>query len=153
VRIGGAGGTEGSGPVSGSVDAPGRVEVALLEVPALPAYVGVARAVVRAVAAMESRLDEDRLDDIRLAVSEVCTDAVARLDEAPEAAWVTLRCVRHPGRFEVCVETPPPGSAAGPPAPFERRWSAELVRALVDEVDDGEAGGFHVVRLAVRLGG
>src|SRR5450432_336466 len=54
-----------------------RLEVVTLVIPCLPDYVSVARLMIAGVA---SRLpfSADVVEDIRMAVSEVCTDAVDR---------------------------------------------------------------------------
>ena len=46
------------------------------EVPAVPAYVGLTRTIVTNLAASLPGIDDDRLDDLRIAVSEACTSAI-----------------------------------------------------------------------------
>ena len=59
-----------------------------LDIPAQPAFVGVARAVVATVATTVEGIDDDRLEDLRLAVSEACTNAVEGQDESDEERGV-----------------------------------------------------------------
>ena len=66
-------------------------ELVRLDIPALPAFVGVARSVVTTVATSVEGIDDDRLDDLRLAVSEACTNAVDGREAGDHR--VVLRCV------------------------------------------------------------
>lgn len=133
-------------------------ELVRLEIPALPAFVGVARVVVATVSTTVDGIDDDRLEDLRLAVSEACTNAVeAHLADGVDQR-VVLRCVLDGDALEVHVE------GSGPPRPVrtpaedehldegaEQGWSLQLIRALVDEVDySTTAGAGAAVRLSVR---
>ncbi|MEO6628852.1 MAG: ATP-binding protein, partial [Aquihabitans sp.] len=51
-------------------------EVIELLLPARPEVVSVARLVVGAAVAIDPEFDEERGDDLRLAVSEACTNAI-----------------------------------------------------------------------------
>lgn len=120
-------------------------ELVCLEIPALPAFVGVARTVVAAVATSVPGIDDDRLEDLRIAVSEACTNAVEAHQAVGLDQRVVLRCLLEPDKLEVRVEDNGTGfdPAAVPPRPpvgdpahlrLERGWGLQLIRALVDEV-------------------
>src|SRR5580704_16383064 len=47
-----------------------------LEIPARPEYIAIARLVVSSVASSRRNLPDDRIDDLKLAVSEACTNAI-----------------------------------------------------------------------------
>lgn len=130
-------------------------ELVRLEIPALPAFVGVARTVVAAVATSVRGIDDDRLEDLRIAVSEACTNAVEAHQAVGMEQRVVLRCLIDPTNLEVRVEdsgsgfdpasvpTRPPVIDPAHPGP-ERGWGLLLIRALVDDVrfvpsDEGTA--------------
>lgn len=47
-----------------------------LEIPASPEYIAIARLVVSSLASARRNLADDRIDDLKLAVSEACTNAI-----------------------------------------------------------------------------
>ena len=100
-------------------------ELVSLDVPARPAFVGVARSVVASVVATVDGIDDDRMEDLRLAVSEACTNAIG-----DASGRVVLTCSRTPSQLEVRVEGPADGTDAG----VESGWGLQLISALVDDV-------------------
>lgn len=139
---------------------PTSKELVRLEIPALPAFVGVARVVVASISTTVDGIDDDRLEDLRIAVSEACTNAVeAHLADGVEQR-VVLRCVLEGDALEVHVEDSGPGfgsdaggeGAVGIEDGAERGWGLQLIRALVDDVafsSTGDGTGTSV-RLLVR---
>lgn len=144
-------------------------ELVRLEIPALPAFVGVARVVVASVSTTVDGIDDDRLEDLRIAVSEACTNAVAAHDPDGATERVVLRCVLAGDALEVHVEDDRPrlDGADGLTAPTvagaeqegdgdlegaDRGWGLQLIRALVDDVafTESEDGTGTSVRLLVR---
>lgn len=142
-------------------------ELIRLEIPALPAFVGVARVVVASVATTVEGIGDDRLEDLRIAVSEACTNAVEahvadRVDQR-----VVLRCVLAGEALEVHIEDSGSGfDSSGPHEPAvggerglddgaERGWGLQLIRALVDDVQfsSADGGSGTSVRLVVRRDG
>ncbi|HEV2810511.1 MAG TPA: ATP-binding protein [Acidimicrobiales bacterium] len=137
-------------------------ELVRLEIPALPAFVGVARTVVAAIATSIPGIDDDRLEDLRIAVSEACTNAVEAHQAVGRDQRVVLRCLVEQEVLQVSVEDRGDGfdPAAVPTRPLvgdvgqlnsERGWGLQLIRALVDDVtfeptDDGTA-----VHLSMKL--
>lgn len=76
-----------------------------LELPARPEVVSVARLVVGALVATDPLFDEERGADLRLAVSEACTNAIQAQAAAGPAdpAPIQMRFVLHDGRIEIAV--------------------------------------------------
>lgn len=136
-----------------------------LEIPARAEYVGLVRLVVSSLATARRTLAEERVDDLKLAVSEACTNAIeanahAHVD-VPER--VTLRWSEADDRLQVQIEDRGRGFDPGqlpehPPVTdpdrlnFERGLGIPLIRTLVDEVafDPLEAG--TSVRLVMFCG-
>ena len=123
-----------------------------LEIPARPEYVSLARLVISSLASSRRELADDRIDDLKLAVSEACTNAIEAYPAAGEER-VILRWRDGPDRLEIDVQDEGPGfdpstlperlTVADPARPqFDRGLGVPLMRALVDEVvfsssDDG----------------
>ncbi len=137
-------------------------ELVRLEIPALPAFVGVARTVVAAVATSVPGIDDDRLEDLRIAVSEACTNAVEAHQAAGRDQRVVLRCLVDPAALEVRVEDSgggfdpaavPARPPVGDPATLdvERGWGLQLIRALVDDVTFLPSREGTAVHLSMRL--
>lgn len=124
-------------------------ELVRLEIPAQPAFVGVARSVVAAVAATVVGLDEDRLEDLRLAVSEACTTAVEAHRDGAGGAHVVLVCAEGASSLEVTIEDE--GDGFDPEAQSEEGYGLQLIQALVDEVTFGRTASGTEVRLRVDL--
>jgi serine/threonine-protein kinase RsbW len=139
-------------------------ELVRLEIPARPLFVGVARSVVVAVASGVDGLDADRVEDLRLAVSEACTNAIEAHQAGQVDQRVVIRCLRSASSLEVSIEDSgsgfEPGEAGSGPMPEgdgpgqlppERGWGLQLIRALVDDVSFEHAGPGTAVRLRLDL--
>ncbi len=142
-------------------------EVVELEIPARPEFVALARLMVSAMASTDAVLTDDQVDDLKIAVSEACTNAI----EAYEGAqWsetgrvpiqgVVLRCWSDDLGLQVSIEDRGPGfdPATLPDHPpptdpdrlkFERGLGIPLIRALVDEVEIRSSPSGTEVRLAM----
>lgn len=83
--------------------AAGATEVVELELPPRPEVVSVARLVVGALAASDPLFDDDRSADLRLAVSEACTNAIQAQMRIGEATPILLRFEVGHGRIDVAV--------------------------------------------------
>ena len=155
---------------------PAMTGVVELDIPARPDFLAVARLVVASAAAAEAAFDDDRIADLRLAVSEACTNAMEATwraagihppfrDDHPGAsdlAAVHLRCVATHGRVEVDVLDQgtgfDPDALTVHPAPadphrldHERGLGIPLIRILADEVrfePSPEGTAVHLVLLA-----
>jgi serine/threonine-protein kinase RsbW len=124
-----------------------------LEVPARPEFVGLARLVVSSLASSRRDLGDDRIDDLKLAVSEACTNAIEAHAEVDVDERVVVRWRETQDRLEVWVQDRGPGFDLSslpehPPVTdpqrlnFERGLGIPLIRTLVDEVefDPSESG-------------
>ena len=139
-------------------------ELVRLEIPAQPAFVGVVRSVVAAVASAVDGIDDDRLEDLRVAVSEACTNAVEAHRRESLDDRVIVTCTLAEERLEVRIEDSgsefdvsdipaAPGPDAMPSASSERGWSIQLIQALVDDVTFRQTSAGTAVDLVVRLDG
>ena len=95
-----------------SLDTAPSGDVVELELPARPEVVSVARLVIGALVAADPLFDEERGADLRLAVSEACTNAIqAELAGHPDGAQlgpgrlepIVMRCVLADGQHHVTV--------------------------------------------------
>ena len=124
-----------------------------LSVPSRPEYVAVVRHLVASLAASRRNLAADRIDDLKLAVSEACTNAIEANRGADPEAPVVVSCWEATERFDVCVADSgagfdPSDLSEHPPVTdpdrlnFERGLGIPLIRSLVDDLrfesdDDG----------------
>lgn len=130
--------------------APAPGEVIELELPPRPEVVAIARLVVGAVAAVEPQFDEERSADLRLAVSEACTNAIQAQLAAPSGsdpeAPVLLRCVvdgvgihlsvqDHGGGFDPARLESHPAVTDPARLDYEGGLGIPLIRLLADDVE------------------
>lgn len=128
-----------------------------LEIPALPEFVGIARMAVAALAGVRPGLDYDRVDDLRIVVSEACTSAIESFgtSDAGSPGRVRLRCEDGPDRLQVSI--------AGPAGAFDAAMAdgvdgedagfrISLIRALVDEADVQTSVSGSELRLVLHRG-
>ena len=117
-----------------------------LEIPARAEFVALARLVVSSLASARREIADDRIDDLKLAVSEACTNAIEAHGASEVDERVLLRWWEGDDRLEVSVEDQglgfdPAGLPDNPPFTdpdrlnFERGLGIPLIRTLVDEVD------------------
>jgi len=136
-------------------------KVVELEIPAHPEFVALARTVVGSVAGDRRDLGDERLADLKLAVSEACTNAIEAHASAVTDERVVVRCFEDESRFCVWIDDRGPGfdpASAKAPLPIGdiARFESEgglgipLIRALVDAVDFESSGTGTSVRLTVR---
>jgi serine/threonine-protein kinase RsbW len=136
-------------------------EVVRLEIPARAEFVALARLVVSAMASSDVDLPDERVDDLKLAVSEACTNAIEAHGAADTPERVRLSYWTDDRGLEVSVEDRGAGfdPAALPDHPpvtdparlkFERGLGIPLIRALVDEVEISSSGQGTAVRLLMR---
>jgi serine/threonine-protein kinase RsbW len=131
-------------------------EVVELEIPARPEYLALARLLVAAAVAGDPMFPEDRLDDLRLAVSEACTNAMeaqarAALDRAGgngelleepiqircqlDDAHVEVEVTDHGSGFDPAVLSDHPPVTDPSRLDYERGLGIPLIRILTDEVE------------------
>jgi serine/threonine-protein kinase RsbW len=110
--------------------------------PARPEYLRLAR-IATADAASRAGLDYEEIDDIRIAVSELCS--VVSLDAA---ATITLSFLLEPGALVVTGDT-----ATGAAAVAPNELSRAIIEAVVDEhtlESDGGVTRFRITKRAQR---
>ncbi len=115
-------------------------QVIELEIPALPEFVGIARMAVAALAGVRPGLEYERVDDLRIVVSEACTSAIEAFGLSPTEppARVRVRCHDGPDRLEVAIAGPAgafDATVAGHDADDDGGFRISLIRALVDKAD------------------
>lgn len=116
-----------------------------LEIPPRRDHLALVRLVVESVAGLDGNLSDRRIDDLRLAVSEGCANALDAQrkvgSEEPivvtvelSADSLTVTITDHAGGFEpAAVEVAPAATDPGR-LRHERGLGIELMRALADEV-------------------
>lgn len=116
-----------------------------LEIPARAEYVGLVRLVVSSLASGRRVLPDERIDDLKLAVSEACTNAIEAHNDIEVDERVLVRCSEAEDRLEVSIQDrgqgfDPESLPEHPPVTdperlnFERGLGIPLIRTLVDEV-------------------
>jgi serine/threonine-protein kinase RsbW len=92
-----------AGLANADPDDEGTGRVVELDFPARPDYLALARQVVVASARTEGAFGEERLEDLRLAVSEACTNAIRAHRAIGSDASIHIRCRVTQRRIEVEV--------------------------------------------------
>src|SRR5437016_959108 len=132
-----------------------------LEIPAGAEFVALARLVVSAMASAETQLSDDRVDDLKIAVSEACTNAIEAHDALETDERVLVECWADGERLEVRIKDRGTGFDVSnlpehPPVTdperlkFERGLGIPLIRALVDEVEFSSSGAGTAVRMVMH---
>lgn len=126
-----------------------------LEIPARPEFVGIARMAVGALAGIRPGLAYERIDDLRIVVSEACTSAIEVLDREGS---LRLRCFDSPKVLEIRIEAPGAAfesvfPAGGDPGPEVDSFRISLIRALVDDAELRSAAGSTELCLVVHRDG
>lgn len=134
-----------------------------LEIPARPEFVALARLVVSSLASSRRDLADERIDDLKLAVSEACTNAIEAHRAADTHDRVLLRCEEYNDRLEIVVLDrgagfEPSDLPEHPPVTdphrleFERGLGVPLIRTLVDDATFESSSEGTSVRLIMRCG-
>ncbi len=131
-----------------------------LEIPARVDYLVLARQVVAAAAAIEPRFRDERIDDLRIAVSEATTNAIEAHAALAGAERILITCNLDDDQIEVQVldtaggfDPDAVGSAPEPTADdrleWERGLGLPLMRTLADETEVRSSEDGTTVRLVV----
>jgi Histidine kinase-like ATPase domain len=125
-------------------------QVVELEIPARAEFVGIARMAVSALAGVRPGLPYERVDDLRIVVSEACTSAI---EAAAEGDRLILRCYDGPDQLEVRIE----GAAgafdstlSGDSGRGADEFRISLIRALVDDAEVRPSPSGTELRLLMR---
>jgi serine/threonine-protein kinase RsbW len=132
-----------------------------LEIPARPEYLSLARLVVAAAASIEPRFRDDRIEDLRIAVSEATTNAIAAHTELEGEERIVVRCDLDDERIEVWIEDQGLGfdpdalmelPAMGDPErlAIEGGFGLPLMRVLTDEAEVRSSPEGTAVKLVVH---
>ncbi len=132
----------------------------VLRVPAKSDYVALVRVVLAAAAAIGPDSRDDRIDDLRVAVSEAVTNAVESHKIAGTDSHVEVRCLTIGHQVEVTILDRGPGfnPDAVPQVPdaesadrlfFEHGLGIPLMRRLVDKTDIETGVDGTLVRLVI----
>jgi serine/threonine-protein kinase RsbW len=132
------------------------VSVVEIAIPPRSPYVGVVRLAVGSLA-RGAGLDEERVDDIRIAVSEACTNAVLAHEESGSEDAVTITWSDSDERIEIDVDqaiATPPDAESSDSQGFSTRsvLSGSLLESLVDECSftDRPGGGTRTRLVVLR---
>jgi serine/threonine-protein kinase RsbW len=116
-----------------------------LTIPCKPEYVSTVRLTLSSVAS-KADFDIDAIDDIKIAVSEACTNIINHSSLNPEDFYNVI-CAHSEGKIEITVEDDGRGfDVAQYSAPDEDEISESglglyIIRALMDEVNvESEVG-------------
>ncbi|MDP9069639.1 MAG: ATP-binding protein [Actinomycetota bacterium] len=128
------------------------VEIAI---PPGTAYVGIVRLAIASLA-RAAGFDEERVDEVRIAVSEACTNAVLANESAGSAERISVGWSEEPDRIVVEVGDRGASSGAGEGNALDSQgfssrlmMSVALIQELVDELSiDGRSGGGTTTRLS-----
>lgn len=134
-----------------------------LEIPARPEYVALARLVVSSLASSRRDLTDDRVDDLKVAVSEACTNAIEAHHSADTNDSVVIRCNELDDRIEIEIEDrgsgfDPESLPEHPPVTdperlnFERGLGIPLIKTLVDDVRISSSGAGTCVTMSMTCG-
>jgi serine/threonine-protein kinase RsbW len=137
-----------------------RDDLVVLEIPARTEYLSVARAVVAAAASVQPTLDEEQVEDLRIAVTEAVTNAVEAHADLGSDELVIIRCDLGEDRVEVEVQDRGPGFSPDDlpdlPEPedparleYESGLGLQLIRELTDEHEVRTSDSGTAVRLVV----
>lgn len=132
----------------------------LLEIPARADYLELVRAVVAAAAYVDPDFGDDRIEDLRLAVSEATTNAIRAHASLGSDNRIHVRCNVDDDRIEVEVHDRGPGFDADsiPDVPdaedparllWESGLGLPLMKELTDESEWASDDAGTVVRLVV----
>jgi anti-sigma regulatory factor (Ser/Thr protein kinase) len=135
-------------------------EVVELEIPATMEYLDLARLVVSAAASVDPSFPTARVSDLRLAVSEVCANAIESQQRLDRREPLSIRCALdqdrvvveiqdHGGGFDPDVLVPMPSATDPSRLDRERGLGIPLIRAVADEVDFLDKDEGTVVRVVL----
>ena len=117
-----------------------------VSVPARPEFVHILRSVIASVAA-RADLTFDQIDDLRLAVDEVCAQLL--FVQGAEGSLTVRALALEGGGLEI-VASIDRGDVPWPPAGAERTLTWQVLSALADEARFEQTDGHPALRLTKR---
>jgi serine/threonine-protein kinase RsbW len=135
-------------------------EVVRLEIPPRPDHLALVRLVLSGTLAIERPIPERRVEDLRLAVTEACANAVDAHQASGDTRSIEVAIETSPGRVAVTVtdhaggfdpeELAPQPSVTNPGRlRHERGLGMSLMRSHVDELEFQPTGDGTAVTLVV----
>jgi serine/threonine-protein kinase RsbW len=132
-----------------------------LEIPARPEYLALARLVVATAASLEPGIRDERIEDLRVAVSEATTNAIEAYTALDGEERIVIRCDLEDDRIEVWIEDQgggfdPEALAALPDLEDPERLGVEggfglpLMRVLTDEAEIRSSPDGTAIKLVVH---
>lgn len=132
----------------------------ILEIPARPDYLVVARQVVAAAASVEPTFHDERIDDLRIAVSEATTNAIEAHTDLSSAERITIHCdlgedyievevLDEGGGFDPDEVEEPPEATHPDRLEWESGLGIPLMKEFADETEIRPTRGGTAVRLVV----
>ena len=121
-------------------------EIVELEIPPTLEYLDLARLVVSAAASVDPSFPPSRVSDLRLAVSELCANAIESQQRMDRVEPLIVRCVLdrdrvtieiedHGGGFDPEALAPMPSATDPSRLERERGLGIPLVRELADDIE------------------
>jgi serine/threonine-protein kinase RsbW len=144
-----------------SASAQDRSDAVEIWIPPSTEYLAMVRGMVSAAVARHAGVDAQRLEDLRVAVSEAVTNAIAAHRERRTDDQIRICCIPGPGRIEIQVHDRgrgfDPSGVPEPPAPTDpHRLTAEkgmglwLMRIMSDDHAISTSNRGTEVRLVVH---
>jgi len=107
-------------------------------------------------------LPAERIEDLKTAVAEACTNAIEHGNKMQPSARVSISFTIEESKLQVAVRDQGMGIGQITPPSIEhtiagrkerpRGWGIFLIKNLMDEVEfETRPGGWNVVRMAIRL--
>ena len=134
-----------------------------LVLPARPEFLAMVRAIVTLIAETGSKLPSQRIDDLRLAVTEAFANAIDAERRKPDtdrnpvvvrcdldADLVAIEVHDEAGGFDPASLTPHPDVTKPARLQFERGLGIPLMRELTDELEFRSEGAGTTVRLVLN---
>lgn len=133
-----------------------------LSIPPRTDHLSLVRLLVQAAASIDGRLPERRIDDLRLAASEACANALDAQSSSGSTApvlttieladhHVAVTVVDHAGGFDVGQVAPIPAVTDPSRLRHERGLGIPLMRSLVDEVTFTRTPDGTAARLLIHV--
>ncbi len=125
-----------------------------IKIPIKPEYIGVARLVIAAYAGFLG-FDSETTEDIKIAVSEACTNAILQLhkESYPESSMVKVTSYAKDGRLVIEVKYPTKEVVSiekTPSQAHERDLGMSILTSIMDKVETTRAKDHSVIIRLVK---